>query len=85
VCIEHFKTHNGNKRWQIKRASAKGADRALIWTGGGRALEACRSSQWFRTEGTDIRMIGVKLHVQEDAEHKVRCLFKLQLLFFLFI
>jgi branched-subunit amino acid aminotransferase/4-amino-4-deoxychorismate lyase len=78
VCIEHFKTHNGTRRWQIKRASAKGTDSALIWTGGGRALEACRSSEWHHTEGKDIKMIGVKLRVQEDAEDKVRCMFKLQ-------
>ena len=82
VCIEHFKQHDDNTLWQIKRASAKGTDSAFIWTGGRRALEACRSSEWFCTEGTDdIEMVGVKLHVQEDAEYKVRCMFKLQLFF----
>ncbi len=79
VCIEHFKQHDGNTLWQIKRASAKGTDSALIWTYGRRALEACRSSEWFCTEGKDnIKMVGVKLHVQEDAQFKVRCMFKHQ-------
>jgi hypothetical protein len=82
VWIEHFKTDKF-RRWQIKRASAKGTDSALMRTGGGRPLEACRTSKWFDTE--DIQMAGVKLHLQTDAEYKVRCPCKLQLFLFVHI
>lgn len=35
--------------WLIKRASDKGIESVLMWSSGGRALEACRSSknEWF--------------------------------------
>ncbi len=72
VCIEHFKQSKGNVRWQIKRAGVKGTDSVLIWSDGGCALDACASRNWFYTE---IEMKGVKLHLQTDAEYKVRCPF----------
>jgi len=59
VCVKHIKAFKGAIMWQIKRASAKGS--AFTWTSGERALEACRSSQWGRLNGTYIQMIGVKL------------------------
>ena len=80
VWIEHFKTDEGNHRWQIKRASAKGTHSALMWTYGLCALEACRRNEWFDPE--DVKMAGVKLHLQTDAEYKVRCPCKLQLFLF---
>ena len=83
VWIEHFKTDKGNHRWQIKRASAKGTDSALMWTYGWCALEACRRNEWFVSE--DVKMAGVKLHLQTDAEYKVRCPCKLQLFLFVHV
>ncbi len=59
MCVKHIKAFKGAIMWQIKRASAKGS--AFTWTSGERALEACRSSQWGRFDGTYIQMIGVKL------------------------
>ncbi len=82
VCIEHFKLPDGTRRWQIKRASAKGTNSALIWTTWGlRALEACRFCQWCCADATRSWHVGARLHLLKDAECKVRYMFKPQLFF----